>query len=102
MCEQGMSVILLRFLIGFYDFIVVFCALMLYSSKIYSERFYSFSCFQFHFQTVHFQGIVLCIYLECFTHLLALIISWWFPLRSSICKIVSSVTGGSFTSSFMI
>lgn len=102
MCEQGMSVILLRSLIGFYDFIVIFNALVLYFSKIYSERFYSFSCFQFHFRTVHFQGIVLYIYLECFTHLLVLIISWWFSLRSSVCKIVSSLTGGSFTSSFVI
>lgn len=58
MCEQGMSVILLRSLIAFYDFIVVFNAVVFYFSKIYSEKFDSFSCSQFHFWIVHFQGIV--------------------------------------------
>ena len=43
MCERGMSVILLRSLIAFYDFIVVFNAVVLHFSKIYSEKFYSFS-----------------------------------------------------------
>ena len=78
MCERGMSVILLRSLIAFYDFIVVFNAVVLHFSKIYSEKFYSFSCSQFHFWIVHFQGIVSYIYLVCFTHLLALIISGGF------------------------
>lgn len=99
MCEQGMPVILLRPLIAFYYFIVVFNAVVLYLSKIYSEKFCSFSCSQFHFWTVHFQGIVLYIYLHSFigcNHF------WWFSLKSSVCKIVSSVTGGSFTTSFMI
>ena len=48
MCEQGMSVILLRSLIGFYGFIVVFSALMLYFRKILRD-FILFPVFSFIF-----------------------------------------------------